>query len=112
MSGIPGAAGGAAGAEPAGAEPGALGRDPAGDDFRSAGFQSAGFPSAGFQSDVQPPPRPRPSVAQLLGRIAFGLLLAVLLVGSVVVGRPALEISGTAGPGGGAAARPAAGTGR
>jgi hypothetical protein len=107
MSGIPGAAGGAAGAEPAGAEPGALGWDPGGADFRSAGFQSAGF-----QSDVQPPPRPRPSMAQLLGRIAFGLLLAVLLVGSVVVGRPALEISGTAGPGGGAAARPAAGTGR
>jgi hypothetical protein len=54
----------------------------------------------GFRSDVAPPPRPRPTAAQLCGRTAFGIAVISGLVTAVVLGTPALqagEARGTAG---------------
>ncbi|AXI76453.1 hypothetical protein [Peterkaempfera bronchialis] len=48
-------------------------------------------PDSSFRSDVTPPPRPRPTVAQLCGRIAFGATVIAGLIASVVLGTPALH---------------------
>lgn len=61
----------------------------------------------GFRSDVAPPPRPRPTVAQLCGRTAFGIAVISGLVSAVVLGTPALQ-AGEAGHTG-ATSHPAAG---
>ncbi|MFI2379905.1 hypothetical protein ACH5AO_33360 [Streptomyces sp. NPDC018964] len=44
-----------------------------------------------FRSNVAPPPRERASVGQLAGRWLLGLTLVAGLVGSLVVGMPALS---------------------
>ncbi|WP_055589157.1 hypothetical protein [Peterkaempfera griseoplana] len=64
-----------------------------------------------FRSDVAPPPRPRPTAAQLCGRTAFGIAVISGLVTSVVLGTPALQAgeAGHTGTGAGHAAADAAG---
>ncbi|EYT83540.1 MULTISPECIES: hypothetical protein [unclassified Streptomyces] len=44
-----------------------------------------------FRSNVAPPPRRRASVAQLAGRWLLGLTIVAGLVGSLVLGMPALK---------------------
>ncbi|MFF0889119.1 hypothetical protein [Streptomyces sp. NPDC003456] len=44
-----------------------------------------------FRSNVAPPPRERPSVGELAGRWLLGLTIVAGLVGSLVVGTPALS---------------------
>lgn len=44
-----------------------------------------------FRSNVTPPPRERASVSQLAGRWLLGLTLVAGLVGSLVVGMPAMS---------------------
>ncbi|QDI68693.1 hypothetical protein CD934_08360 [Streptomyces calvus] len=44
-----------------------------------------------FRSNVAPPPRERASAGQLAGRWLLGLTLAAGLVGSLIVGIPALS---------------------
>ncbi|MEV8321173.1 hypothetical protein AB0Q95_44195 [Streptomyces sp. NPDC059900] len=44
-----------------------------------------------FRSNVTPPPRERPSAAQVVGRTLIGLVVAVGLAGSLLVGMPALS---------------------
>ncbi|WP_377267368.1 hypothetical protein [Peterkaempfera sp. SMS 1(5)a] len=51
-----------------------------------------------FRSDVAPPPRPRPTTAQLCGRTGFGIAVISGLVTAVVLGTPALQ-AGEAGHG-------------
>ncbi|MFG2515420.1 hypothetical protein [Streptomyces sp. NPDC048584] len=51
-----------------------------------------------FRSNVTPPPRERPSAGQLAGRWLLGLTLVAGLVGSLVIGMPALS-SDPSGPG-------------
>ncbi|NUP22152.1 MAG: hypothetical protein HOZ81_40030 [Streptomyces sp.] len=43
-----------------------------------------------FRSDVTPPPRERASAGQIAGRWLLGLTIAAGLVGSLVLGMPAL----------------------
>lgn len=49
-----------------------------------------------FRSNVTPPPRERSSVGQMAGRWLLGLTLAAGLVGSLVIGTPALSAGKTA----------------
>ncbi|GAA2418480.1 hypothetical protein [Streptomyces coeruleofuscus] len=44
-----------------------------------------------FRSNVTPPPRERLSVSQMAGRWLLGLTIVAGLVGSLVVGTPALS---------------------
>ncbi|EFL35255.1 conserved hypothetical protein [Streptomyces viridochromogenes DSM 40736] len=44
-----------------------------------------------FRSNVTPPPRERPSVGQMAGRWLLGLTVVAGLVGSLVIGTPALS---------------------
>ncbi|WP_369172781.1 hypothetical protein AB5J49_34575 [Streptomyces sp. R28] len=44
-----------------------------------------------FRSDVTPPPRQRSSAGQMAGRWLLGLTIIAALVGSLVVGMPALS---------------------
>ncbi|MFE9441532.1 hypothetical protein ACFYO2_21540 [Streptomyces sp. NPDC006602] len=44
-----------------------------------------------FRSNVTPPPRERASVSQIAGRWLLGLSIVAALVGSLVVGMPALS---------------------
>ncbi|MFE9614074.1 hypothetical protein [Streptomyces sp. NPDC006012] len=44
-----------------------------------------------FRSNVAPPPRERASVGQLAGRWLLGLTIVAGLVGSLVLGMPALS---------------------
>ncbi|MBV2353587.1 hypothetical protein KUM39_04305 [Streptomyces sp. J2-1] len=44
-----------------------------------------------FRSNVAPPPRQRSSAGQIAGRWLLGLTIVAGLVGSVVLGRPALS---------------------
>ncbi|GGV90963.1 hypothetical protein ACWD4K_06440 [Streptomyces gelaticus] len=44
-----------------------------------------------FRSNVTPPPRERASVSQLAGRSLVGLTIVAGLVGSLVLGLPALS---------------------
>ncbi|MFP1627654.1 hypothetical protein ACLB9X_21345 [Streptomyces sp. 5K101] len=44
-----------------------------------------------FRSNVTPPPRERPTRSQLLGRAMIGLTIVGGLVGSLLLGMPALE---------------------
>ncbi|WP_316774908.1 hypothetical protein [Streptomyces sasae] len=44
-----------------------------------------------FRSNVAPPPRQRSSVSQIAGRWLLGLTIVAGLVGSVVLGMPALS---------------------
>lgn len=44
-----------------------------------------------FRSNVTPPPRERASVSQIAGRWLLGLTIIAALVGSLVVGMPALS---------------------
>jgi len=46
---------------------------------------------SGFDSNVAPPPRPRPTAGQLCGRIAFAVAVPAGLVAAVLVGTPALQ---------------------
>ncbi|TXS53912.1 hypothetical protein EAO75_07255 [Streptomyces sp. uw30] len=50
-----------------------------------------------FRSNVAPPPRERASAGQMAGRWLLGLTLVAGLVGSLVVGMPALSVD-TASP--------------
>jgi|GEM_PF-2600279 len=50
-----------------------------------------------FNSNVAPPPRERASAGQIAGRWLLGLTIVAALVGSVVLGMPALSTNtGTA----------------
>ncbi|BFO15845.1 hypothetical protein SHKM778_22330 [Streptomyces sp. KM77-8] len=51
-----------------------------------------------FRSNVTPPPRERASAGQLAGRWLLGLTLVAGLVGSLVIGMPAMS-SDPSGPG-------------
>ncbi|MFF3505792.1 hypothetical protein [Streptomyces sp. NPDC003247] len=44
-----------------------------------------------FRSNVAPPPRERSSVGQIAGRWLLGLTIVAALVGSLVIGMPALS---------------------
>ena len=44
-----------------------------------------------FRSNVTPPPRPRISRGELAGRILLGLTVVAGLVGSLILGMPALS---------------------
>lgn len=44
-----------------------------------------------FRSNVTPPPRERPSAGQIAGRALLGLTIVAGLVGSLVLGTPALS---------------------
>ncbi|GHH31585.1 hypothetical protein [Streptomyces lanatus] len=44
-----------------------------------------------FRSNVAPPPRERASIGQIAGRWLLGLTIVAGLVGSLVVGMPALS---------------------
>ncbi|UXY30312.1 hypothetical protein [Streptomyces sp. HUAS TT20] len=48
-----------------------------------------------FRSNVAPPPRRRSSVGQVAGRWLLGLTIVAGLVGSVVLGGPALSTPST-----------------
>ncbi|MEW2636496.1 hypothetical protein AB0903_33910 [Streptomyces sp. NPDC048389] len=50
-----------------------------------------------FRSNVTPPPRVRPSRSQLVGRVLVGLTVVGGLVGSLLLGLPALETDRTPG---------------
>ncbi|AIS00885.1 hypothetical protein [Streptomyces glaucescens] len=45
-----------------------------------------------FRSNVTPPPPERASLGELAGRTLLGLTIVAALVGSLVVGTPALEL--------------------
>ncbi|MGW6547902.1 hypothetical protein ACWGBH_34395 [Streptomyces massasporeus] len=49
-----------------------------------------------FRSNVTPPPRERSSLGQTAGRCLLGLTIVAGLVGSLVVGTPALSAGKTA----------------
>ncbi|MFE2046775.1 hypothetical protein ACFXAZ_38850 [Streptomyces sp. NPDC059477] len=51
-----------------------------------------------FRSNVTPPPRARPSAGQIAGRSLLGLTIVAALIGSLVVGMPALEQDRSATP--------------
>ncbi|QIJ65079.1 hypothetical protein [Streptomyces sp. JB150] len=44
-----------------------------------------------FRSDVTPPPRERASAGEIAGRWLLGLTIVAALVGSLVIGTPALQ---------------------
>ncbi|MEU5091960.1 hypothetical protein [Streptomyces sp. NPDC021356] len=46
-----------------------------------------------FRSNVTPPPRRRASAAQITGRCLLGLTIVAGLVGSLILGMPALAIT-------------------
>ncbi|MCH0567289.1 MULTISPECIES: hypothetical protein [unclassified Streptomyces] len=46
----------------------------------------------GFRSNVAPPPRERAGVGQLAGRWLLGLTIVAGLVGSLLLGMPALSV--------------------
>lgn len=46
-----------------------------------------------FRSNVTPPPRRRASTGQIAGRCLLGLTIVAALVGSLILGMPALSIS-------------------
>ena len=46
-----------------------------------------------FRSNVTPPPRQRASAGQLAGRWLLGLTIVAGLVGSLVLGMPALSVN-------------------
>ncbi|MCX2923976.1 hypothetical protein [Streptomyces sp. NEAU-W12] len=48
-------------------------------------------PTDGFRSNVTPPPRERASAGELAGRWLLGVCIVAGLVGSLVVGMPALS---------------------
>ncbi|MFF9278270.1 hypothetical protein [Streptomyces griseosporeus] len=48
-----------------------------------------------FRSNVTPPPRERASAAQMAGRWLLGLTIVAALVGSLVLGMPALSLDHT-----------------
>lgn len=50
-----------------------------------------------FRSNVAPPPRQRASAGELAGRWLLGLTIVVGLVGSLVLGMPALSVDRSAG---------------
>jgi hypothetical protein len=45
-----------------------------------------------FRGNVTPPPRERASASQLAGRWLLGLTIVAALVGSLIVGMPALSL--------------------
>ncbi|MBC9729934.1 hypothetical protein [Streptomyces sp. TRM68367] len=49
-----------------------------------------------FRSNVTPPPRERASAGQIAGRWLLGLTIVAALVGSVVLGMPALSLDHSA----------------
>ncbi|MBK3629011.1 hypothetical protein JHN59_30135 [Streptomyces sp. MBT49] len=49
-----------------------------------------------FRSNVAPPPRQRSSAGQIAGRWLLGFTIVAALVGSVVVGMPALSLDHSA----------------
>ncbi|MER5293427.1 hypothetical protein ABT382_15275 [Streptomyces pharetrae] len=51
-----------------------------------------------FRSNVTPPPRERASLGELAGRTLLGLTIVAALVGSLVVGMPALELDRASAP--------------
>ncbi|MET8248781.1 hypothetical protein ABZV31_32990 [Streptomyces sp. NPDC005202] len=46
-----------------------------------------------FRSNVAPPPRERASAGEIAGRCLLGLTIVAALVGSLILGMPALSIS-------------------
>jgi hypothetical protein len=50
-----------------------------------------------FRSNVDPPPRERSSVNQIAGRWLLGLTIVAALVGSLVIGMPALSLDHSSG---------------
>ncbi|MDX3458871.1 hypothetical protein PV396_44315 [Streptomyces sp. ME02-8801-2C] len=50
-----------------------------------------------FRSNVAPPPRPRASAGDIAGRWLLGLTVVAGLVGSLVLGMPALSVDRQAG---------------
>ncbi|MER5436509.1 hypothetical protein [Streptomyces sp. NPDC002588] len=48
-----------------------------------------------FRSNVTPPPRERSSFGQMAGRWLLGLTIVAALVGSLVIGMPALTVDHT-----------------
>ncbi|MFF8098055.1 hypothetical protein [Streptomyces sp. NPDC016675] len=50
-----------------------------------------------FRSNVTPPPRERASVGQMAGRWLLGLTLVAGIVGSLVIGMPALSADQSSG---------------
>lgn len=44
-----------------------------------------------FRSNVTPPPKPRRTAGQMAGSVLFGVTVIAGLVGSLVVGGPALD---------------------
>jgi hypothetical protein len=51
-----------------------------------------------FRSNVTPPPRQRASAGDLAGRWLLGLTIVAALVGSLVVGTPALQTDRSTAP--------------
>lgn len=49
-----------------------------------------------FRSNVTPPPRQRASAGQMAGRLLLGLTIVAALVGSLVLGMPALSLGHSA----------------
>ncbi|WP_432139387.1 MULTISPECIES: hypothetical protein [unclassified Streptomyces] len=49
-----------------------------------------------FQSNVTPPPRERASAGRIAGRWLLGLTIVAALVGSLVLGMPALTLDHSA----------------
>ncbi|MEG3631328.1 hypothetical protein [Streptomyces poriticola] len=49
-----------------------------------------------FRSNVAPPPRERASFGQIAGRSLLGLTIVAGLVGSLVIGMPALSLDDSA----------------
>ncbi|MET8831691.1 hypothetical protein ABZX40_38105 [Streptomyces sp. NPDC004610] len=45
-----------------------------------------------FRSNVTPPPRTRPTAGQIAGRSLLGVTIVAALVGSLILGMPALEL--------------------
>ncbi|MFE9925974.1 hypothetical protein ACFYQA_31735 [Streptomyces sp. NPDC005774] len=54
------------------------------------------FLSDEFRSNVMPPPRERASAGELAGRWLLGICVVAGLVGSLVIGMPALSTDGSA----------------
>ncbi|MFE3829046.1 hypothetical protein [Streptomyces sp. NPDC059092] len=50
-----------------------------------------------FRSNVTPPPRPRASVPQLMGRTLIGLTIAAGFTGALLFGMPALGTAQSSG---------------
>ncbi|WP_330287432.1 hypothetical protein [Streptomyces sp. NBC_00576] len=50
-----------------------------------------------FRSNVAPPPRERASIGDIAGRWLLGLTIVAGLVGSLVLGMPALSVDRSAG---------------